>query len=326
LGGSYTGNLSAFAQELFNGDAHVVVTTEAYPDGELDGRAVVIDPRDQPMIWFYGMTGANVVPANDVDGRGTGVLTWNAPDSMQLLVTSADVANVTGVEMHRGLAGQNGDVLIHFPVEQTPGEVNGVLGEWPISEEDFPGYISPAYLAYLANSHQLYLCQSTTDHPEGEIRGQGQHPYGLEPAGLYLAELTGENTDATITVMMFHAGYQPAYGGEAITWDMYCNGADITGTVTLHMGADGPVLANLVPLSADDQLNANGYCGSGAITLEGVEGSEPWLGEYPADWPPDGWRDDAVYVQAEIQEGLDSAMIQGEVIPLWVANYSGPLD
>lgn len=291
-GGTITSNdiaptsVAWLAQQLFTGNASVVVTTPDAPSGLIGGDTFVINPLYQPPLWFFVMNGTSMVPAVDTLGRGTGVVTWNNPDEMDLLVTSADLAGITAVNVYNAPRGQNGELLFSLPVDEGPGEVNGIVDEWKLRLAQFG--LSLMRLAFLLESQQTYMTLTTETHPQGAIRGQSQYPAGLEPYGLYLAELTDEALDASITVMLFHSGNQAAYSGEAITWDMYCNGViswEDAMIVNQLLGLD---MAHLVPNDPEDQENGDGFCGSGGITFEDIGPGEPWLGSFE-DWPPGGW-------------------------------------
>jgi len=332
------GTLPMFAQQLFSGNVNIVVTTGANPNGELAGTTFPINPLGQPTLHIAVQNGANI--GVDTFGRGTGAFTWTTPGEIDLLVTSADLAGVNGLQINLAQRGQTGQILLKLPFPEITREVNGVLGEWTLTSADLG--ISIEKFVYYLDSDNLNLKQTTAEHPEGAIGGQWQFPYALEPLGLYLGQLhtiecqepLGRDRQAgtdyafdapanhecgpSITIMYFHALTPQGYSVDSMSWDMLCDGAEGLESVTIRREGEGTVLAELVPTTPADRENANGFCGTGAVTLTGEGASEPWQGD-DEEWPPFGSAQDDLALRL-VQAQLVQAQLEGRVEPIWQVN------
>ena len=96
------GTLTTLAQQFVSGNVNLFITTLAHPNGELTGTSFPLHPDYQPTLHFYVHSPVNLVPPVENEASGTGVMVWDTLERVRLLVTSADLPGVTGVNIASG--------------------------------------------------------------------------------------------------------------------------------------------------------------------------------------------------------------------------------
>jgi hypothetical protein len=134
-----------------------VVNGSAYFDFE-----IVPDYVPPPVLGslFSALSGADVVGAGDPDGSGIGEVGFDG----DLVTWSLSLDNVedsiTGIHIHRGMAGEIGDVVIDFGYSPETGLSGEILADPVLLEE------------ILAFPEGFYLQVHTDGYPDGAVRGQ----------------------------------------------------------------------------------------------------------------------------------------------------------
>jgi hypothetical protein len=127
------------------------------------------------------LTGSEQVPAITTAASGSATF-WVNPDgtAIRYQLTVAGLTNVTMAHLHLGASGQNGPpVAWLYPATPTPktidGVSNGVLSEGSITAANLAGPLAGKTVGDLLaaiRANNIYVNVHTTDHSDGEIRGQ----------------------------------------------------------------------------------------------------------------------------------------------------------
>ena len=143
-------------------------------------------------IFTATLSGKEVVPP--VETGGTGMANFEVSDnSISYQINVLNAGKITFVQIHKGAAGTNGDVLA--TVFKPKGNSGNLIGDLPkfsdissitqksssfsasgnINEESLTGPMKGKTIADLVlamQSGETYVNVQTEDHPEGELRGQ----------------------------------------------------------------------------------------------------------------------------------------------------------
>ena len=117
----------------------------------------------------------NEVPP--VNSTAEGVATFKVKDdTIKSKINVTGITDVSGAHIHAGKKGENGDPIINLlktgEKTKTPG---GVTIEGNFTASDFEGSMKGKALSDLQsamNTNGTYVNIHTSDHPDGEIRGQ----------------------------------------------------------------------------------------------------------------------------------------------------------
>jgi hypothetical protein len=149
-------------------------------------------------IFTATLSGKEVVPP--VETGGTGMANFEVSDnSISYQINVLNAGKITSVQIHKGVAGTNGDVLV--TVFKPKGNSGNLMDDLPkigdlpkfsdissitqksssfsasgnINEESLTGPMKGKTIADLVlamQSGETYVNVQTEDHPEGELRGQ----------------------------------------------------------------------------------------------------------------------------------------------------------
>ncbi|WP_190246237.1 CHRD domain-containing protein [Gelidibacter gilvus] len=112
---------------------------------------------DPNVVYETTLSGANEVPANSSEAKGTATLTFNKDTKIFTLNVTHDIATPTMGHVHKAAAGENGSVIFPFTSLASP-----ISFTSPVLTED--------QIADLNNG--LYYVNIHTElFPGGEIRG-----------------------------------------------------------------------------------------------------------------------------------------------------------
>ena len=123
---------------------------------------------------------AKLDPNNEVppvNSTAEGVATFKVKDdTIKSKINITGITEVSGAQIHTGKSGENGDPIIDLlktgENTKTPG---GVTIEGNFTASDFEGSMKGKALSDLQSAmgtNETYLNIKTSDHPDGEIRGQ----------------------------------------------------------------------------------------------------------------------------------------------------------
>ncbi|MFQ5341158.1 MAG: CHRD domain-containing protein [Anaerolineae bacterium] len=175
--------------DLLTGYYYVNVHTAQHPNGEIRGQ---IEPAPAYQTFIAMMRGENMVPpvATAAIGQAVFVLEEDEDTGDILLhfrVSVQNIDNITFAIIHRGLLGENGPVVENvYDGTGTFDPTNPVSGTLTLTQAERDDL--------LAGNYHLQI--HTTDHTEGEIRGQIT---AFTPTGTYEANLSGVNEAPPVT-------------------------------------------------------------------------------------------------------------------------------
>jgi hypothetical protein len=123
---------------------------------------------------------AKLDPNNEVppvNSTAEGVATFKVKDdTIKSKINITGITEVSGAQIHTGKSGENGDPIIDLlktgEKTKTPG---GVTIEGNFTASDFEGSMKGKALSDLQSAmgtNETYVNIKTSDHPDGEIRGQ----------------------------------------------------------------------------------------------------------------------------------------------------------
>ncbi len=149
-------------------------------NGDDDGPT---NPSDEAITFIAALSPTSEVPpvtGPEAAGSGTATITLRVDrDGNDIDSASADFQialgnfpagmSLTGAHVHRGPAGENGDIVVNTGL--TPGEVQLTTGAGAFSKTSVT--VSPALAQQiLANPAQFYFNVHSSAHPDGVARGQ----------------------------------------------------------------------------------------------------------------------------------------------------------
>jgi hypothetical protein len=158
--GCVTAARSLVAQILRSrGSFYVNVHTNAFPDGAIRGQ---LGPTSGVRFFIVDLRGANEVPPADPDGSGmSGVRLRRGNTQVCFTVAVRDIMlPSTGAHIHRGPAGQNGDVVIPFTTPLTGTSAGCVTASASLVDD------------ILDNPSGFYVNVHNAEFPGGAVRGQ----------------------------------------------------------------------------------------------------------------------------------------------------------
>lgn len=149
---------------ILNGATYVNIHTAAHPDGEIRGQLNM----EQDYTFIAGMTGDQENPAVTTDAQGLASIhytlgTLDLEINVQLTGLSSAI---TGAHLHTGAPEENGPVIVDLADLITG---NTIRGNVTITIQDLIDIITG----------NVYINVHTTDHPDGEIRGQLNYLPGI---------------------------------------------------------------------------------------------------------------------------------------------------
>ena len=124
------------------------------------------------------LSGKDEVPPVQTSATGEAEFTLPANDTMKYRVNVTGISNATAAHIHMGKVGQNGDVivdLLNTPSSKDKDTAYGMIFRGNISDSSLKGPMQGKTLDDLAaaiESGDTYVNVHTTEHKDGEIRGQ----------------------------------------------------------------------------------------------------------------------------------------------------------
>ena len=127
-------------------------------------------------IYDAHLSGENEVPP--VQSSATGLAEFTPPvnDSIKYRINITGISGATGAHIHSGQAGENGEVVADLLTSMKVNDVSyGMTIRGNLSDSSLKGPMEGKTLEDLVaamDSGQTYVNIHTTQHPDGEIRGQ----------------------------------------------------------------------------------------------------------------------------------------------------------
>jgi hypothetical protein len=124
------------------------------------------------------LSGKDEVPPVQTKATGEAEFTKVANGTMKYRVNVTGISNATGAHIHMGKTGANGDViadLLNTPTSKDKDTAYGMIIRGNLSDSSLKGPMQGKTLDDLATSIEkgdTYVNVHTTEHKDGEIRGQ----------------------------------------------------------------------------------------------------------------------------------------------------------
>ncbi|WP_435177701.1 CHRD domain-containing protein [Halorussus sp. AFM4] len=121
------------------------------------------------------LTGANEVPPVETDAFGfAGFAVAADRSSIDYWLAVADIESVEESHVHKGPPDLNGNVVAYlFGPAERPVSGTGLLASGTLTDEDMIWPLTGVRdMVAQMRAENVYVNVHTTDHPEGEIRGQ----------------------------------------------------------------------------------------------------------------------------------------------------------
>lgn len=124
------------------------------------------------------LSGQNEVPPVETSATGEGEFTVPANGTIKYKVNVTGISNATGAHIHMAKAGENGDViadLLRTPTSKDKDTAYGMIFRGNLTDSSLKGTMEGKTIDDLAaamDSGETYVNVHTTEHPDGEIRGQ----------------------------------------------------------------------------------------------------------------------------------------------------------
>ncbi len=141
-----------------SGQTYVNIHTDMYSGGKFRGQVVDSDTQ----LFFFNLDGSQEVPSIETDGTAFGYASYHAEHGFVVKITVNNLTNITGVHVHDGLVGTNGDAVVMM--EKDPDNSSG----WRTPTD---AIISAQTVIALLNAG-LHVNVHTGEFPNGAIRGQ----------------------------------------------------------------------------------------------------------------------------------------------------------
>lgn len=124
------------------------------------------------------LSGQNEVPP--VESSATGEAEFKIPGdgTIGYKINVTGISNASAAHIHQGKAGENGDVvtdLLHTPTSKDKDTAYGMIFRGNITESSLKGPMQGKSIQDLIaamDSGETYVNVHTSEHPDGEIRGQ----------------------------------------------------------------------------------------------------------------------------------------------------------
>lgn len=124
------------------------------------------------------LSGQNEVPPVESSATGEADFKALANETIGYRVNVTGISNASAAHIHQGKEGENGDIiadLLHTPTSKDKDTAYGMIFRGNLSDSSLKGPMQGKTLNDLAaamDSGETYVNVHTTDHPDGEIRGQ----------------------------------------------------------------------------------------------------------------------------------------------------------
>lgn len=124
------------------------------------------------------LSGQDEVPAVETSATGDAKFTIPANDTMKFKVNVTGISNASAAHIHMGKAGENGKPivdLLNAPESKDKDTAYGMIFRGNITDSILTGPMQGKTLDDLAaamDSGDTYVNVHTSEHPDGEIRGQ----------------------------------------------------------------------------------------------------------------------------------------------------------
>lgn len=128
--------------------------------------------------WTAPLNGQNEIPSVESDPTGTADFKLAENGAIGYRVNVTVISNASAAHIHQGKAGENGDVvadLLHTPTSKDKDTEYGMVFRGNVTESDPKGPMqgkSIQDLVVAMDAGQIYVNVHTSEHPDGEIRGQ----------------------------------------------------------------------------------------------------------------------------------------------------------
>ena len=135
------------------------------------------------------LSGQDEVPAVETSATGEAEFTLPANDTMKYRVNVTGISNASAAHIHMGKAGENGDVivdLLNAPESKDKDTAYGMIFRGNITDSILTGPMKGKTLDDLAaaiESGDTYVNVHTSEHKDGEIRGQLSNTAKPEQSG-----------------------------------------------------------------------------------------------------------------------------------------------
>ena len=237
------GDVSPTYNQAFAGASAVYFSQNNQPI--LTPSIVTVNPNfDETFILTSRLSGSNEVPAVETNAVGVASLTFNEDYTMATLnMTVSELSSaITGVHIHNGVAGMNGDVVLGLTDLMNQGRVQHTFA-----------IDATERLAYM--NGERYINVHTETNPSGEIRGN----LSIEAPASFAAVLDGSNevpavvTDARGIISM-------NYTSNTNELEINFMATGLSGPITgihLHngiLGENGPVVENLTSMLVGNSI------------------------------------------------------------------------
>jgi hypothetical protein len=123
------------------------------------------------------LTGDEEVPPVQTDATGVIEIISMGANSIAYSVNATNIEDATAGHVHLGKEGKNGPVVITLFKYDSP--TNQVAENGTITADRLEGLMTGKQISDLATAGAngtLYINIHTEQHPNGEIRGQGENP------------------------------------------------------------------------------------------------------------------------------------------------------
>lgn len=125
--------------------------------------------------FWAGLEGEFEVPPTDTNASGIAMFK-NTQDTIWYLINVTSIDNITAAHIHSASQGENGPIVASLFSPDIPTEnMNITLAQGNITANMLEGSLLSKQLSDLMlgmQSNTTYVNIHTTDHPDGEIRGQ----------------------------------------------------------------------------------------------------------------------------------------------------------
>lgn len=124
------------------------------------------------------LSGQNEVPAVESSATGEGEFKAPVNGTIGYKVNITGISNASAAHIHLAKAGENGDViadLLHTPTSKDKDTAYGMIFRGNLTDSSLKGQMQGKTIDDLAaamDSGETYVNVHTTEHPDGEIRGQ----------------------------------------------------------------------------------------------------------------------------------------------------------
>lgn len=128
------------------------------------------------------LTGDQVVGSVAIRAFGKVYFDVRSDGTLHYKVQTTGTDNITGVYINQGGNGQVGPVVARlFAPDQPTGLIRGTIVEGTLTDADLVGPLAGqgvgALVDWLMDNDKVHVNITTTDHPQGELRGNIPYPY-----------------------------------------------------------------------------------------------------------------------------------------------------